>query len=111
MRKRIGRTAPTEPENGPTNSPDADELAALRKEKQEREAAAAAEREKELADLRAYKQEQEAKAAKAVKAPARKPEAAPTAAPTAAPAMTTPRAKRRGRGGASRLWFGEEDED
>lgn len=105
--KRIGRTAPTEPDNGPTSNPDAEELAALRKEKADREAADREAREKELEELRRYKEEQESKAK--VKAPARKTEAAPAAPPP--PAAAQPKAKRRGRSGASRLWFGEDPDD
>lgn len=89
----------------PTNpSPDADELAALRKEKAERDAAAQAEREKEVADLRAYKAEQERKAATAVKAPEKKADKAPVV--DTPPASTLPAAETKKRKG---LWWPDAD--
>ena len=92
-----------------TTNPDAEELAALRKEKADRAAAEAKAKEDELEALRAFKADQEAKAAKAVKAPVKKadkPEPDPTPPPVATAAVT----KKRGKSGAARSWFGEEDD-
>jgi ATPase subunit of ABC transporter with duplicated ATPase domains len=88
-------TPPTEPVETPPANPDADELAALRKEKADREAAAQAEKEKEIEELRAFKADQEAKAAKAVKAPEKKAEkaAAPAVTETVVP-LAKPKRKR-----------------
>lgn len=99
--RRYGRTAPTEPENGPTSNPDAEELAALRKEKADREAAAQAEREKELEELRAYKAEQESK--KTVKAPVKKTEKTETVTETAPTTQAPAKPKRR------RLWWADDE--
>jgi hypothetical protein len=94
MKRRYGRTDPSEPKDGPTSNPDAEELAALRKEKADREKAEREARDKELDDLRAYKAEQENK--RPVKAPA--PKADKTPEP---PKTTEPEVKKGKRG----LWW------
>lgn len=84
------------PETTPPANPDADELAALRKEKADRDAAAAADREAEVTELRAYKADQERKAATAVKAPEKKAEkVTPPETPAVTPPVSTTAAKRR----------------
>lgn len=90
------------PENPPTPpaNPDADELAALRKEKADRETAAQAEREAEIIELRAYKAEQEKKPT--VKAPEKKAEKVVT--PEVAPTVTPPTVKKR-----RSLWWGDSE--
>lgn len=82
------------------------ELEALRKEKSEREAADRAAKDAELEELRKFKSEQEERTAKAVKAPT--PKAEKTPAPAVDPEPTPVKSK-RGKSGASRLWFGSED--
>lgn len=82
------------PENTPPANPDADELAALRKEKADREAAAQAEREAEVTELRAYKAEQEKKTP-VVKAPEKKAEKVVTPETPATTTVTPPATKKR----------------
>lgn len=86
------------PENPPPVNPDADELAALRKEKADREAAAQADKDREIEELRKFKAEQEKKPV--VKAPEKKAEkvVAPETPPTPTPA---PAAKKR------RVWWSD----
>lgn len=85
---------------------DAAELAELRREKAEREKAARDAEQAELRELRGYKQAQESRNATKVKAPTPKVDKPPTTVqPSEGPK------KPRGRGGASRLWFGAEDDD
>lgn len=102
----------TDPNPTPPADPTAAELAALRAEKAERDAAAKKATDDELAELRAFKVAETERAAKAVKAPVRRPaEPAGTPAPAGTPPVASvPPKKRRGRGGAARSWFGEEDE-
>lgn len=85
------------PENPPPVNPDADELAALRKEKADREAAAQADKDREIEELRKFKAEQEKPV---VKAPEKKAEkvVAPETPPTPTPA---PAAKKR------RVWWSD----
>lgn len=90
--------------------PDAAELAALRKEKADREKTDREALDAELAELKAYKAEQETKAAQAVKPPVKKADklpADPPPAPTTAAVVGVK--KKRGKGGASRWWFGGDD--
>jgi hypothetical protein len=101
-------TPPTGDPVTPPADPNADELAALRKEKADREAADAKARDDELADLRTYKQTQEAKRTP-VKTPVPKADKTETP-PATPPAGPSPRVRRRGKSGAARSWFGEEDE-
>lgn len=104
--------AQPEGEPPPAANPDADELAALRKEKADREAAAKAAADQELADLRKYKEEKEAAAARAPKpaTPRADKPATPAAPATPPPAAPAGQQRRRGRSGASGRWFGYEDE-
>lgn len=98
----------TNPNPDPTPAADDQskaELEALRKEKSEREAADRAAKDAELEDLRKFKTEQEERVAKAVKAPT--PKAEKTPAPAVDPEPTVK--PKRGKSGASRLWFGSED--
>lgn len=88
-------------------NPDAEELAALRKERADRLAAEQEAKERELAELRAFKAEQEEKAAKAPKAPVKKAEK--VAEPEVKTTVEPPK-KKVGRGGASRFWFGDADD-
>lgn len=94
------------PTTPPAADPNADELAALRKEKADRAAAEAKTREDELAELRAFKAN--AEKAPVVKAPEKKADKAPdpAATPPATPPATT---KKKGRDGASRAWFGSDE--
>ncbi len=109
--RRYGRTAPVEPAGGPTTPPEdptAAELAALRQEKADREKAEREAKDKELEELRAFKADKEK--APIVTPPVKKADkpADPATPPVTPPAGKT---KRRGRSGASRLWFGEETDD
>lgn len=98
-------TPPTEPvETPPVGNPDADELAALRKEKADREAAAQAEKEKEIEELRAFKADQEAKAAKAVKAPEKKAEKAATTPAVTETVVPLAKPKRK------RVWWPDDND-
>lgn len=85
-----------------TEDPTAAELAALRKEKADRDAADRKQRDDELAELRTYRTEQEAAAAKRVKAPAPKADKE-TPRTDADPKVVEP-AKRTH--GAAKSWFG-----
>src|SRR3954464_2315179 len=90
----------------PSDDPDKAELEALRKEKADRDAAAQAERDKELEDLRAFKASEEEKAAKAVKAPVKKadkPADVPATAPAGVAAAQAPGKHRKG------LWWPRDD--
>jgi hypothetical protein len=98
-KRRYGRTAPVEPADGPTSNPDADELAALRKEKADRAAADQAAKEKEIEELRAYKAEQEKKAT--IKAPEKKAEKTVTTTATTTPVTATEKKRRR-------MWWSDE---
>jgi hypothetical protein len=80
------------------------ELAALRKEKADREASDRATKDSELEELRKYKAEQESKASRHVTTPTKKVDKPD---PVVTPATTPPKAKR---GGPSRAWFGETDD-
>lgn len=80
------------------------ELAALRKEKADREAAERATKDSELEELRKYKAEQETKAQRHVTTPTKKVD---KVEPVATPATTVPKVKR---GGPSRAWFGDTDD-
>lgn len=96
--KRYGRTAPTEPANGPTDDPTAAELAALRQEKADREKAERDAKDAELEELRQFKAAKEKEPA--VKAPVKKadkPEVKDDAP------VTPPPAKRRG------LWWSDSE--
>jgi hypothetical protein len=90
----------------PETDPRDAEIAALRKEKEDRDAAAREAEKAELEELRAFRAEQDKKAATAVKPPAKKTTPPPAADPATPPAGT---AKKRGRDGAARSWFGSED--
>lgn len=86
----------TPPENTPPANPDADELAALRKEKAEREAAAQADKDAEIEALRKFKADQEAAAAKpVVKAPEKKAEKVVTPETVVTPPVTATAKKRK----------------
>lgn len=90
------------PENTPPPAnPEADELAALRKEKADREAAAQAEKDREIEELRAFKAEQEKKPP-VVKAPEKRAEK--TVVPEVAPTVTPPTVKKR-----RSLWWGDSE--
>lgn len=91
-------TDPT-PTTTPADDPTAAELAALRKEKTDRDAADKKRHDDELAELRQYKTDQETAAAKRVKAPTPK-------ADKVEPAVTDKPTKKRG--GVSRSWFGDQ---
>jgi hypothetical protein len=80
--------------------PTAAELAALRKEKADREAAERADEKAELAELREFKEK--ASKAPVVKAPTPKAEKEVKTEDTPPPAT-----KKAGRGGAARSWFGD----
>lgn len=96
----------SQPDTPPAN-PDADELAALRKDKADRAAAEAKERDKELEELRAFKAGEEERARKKVTAPTLK--ADKPAAPTPpAPVADSPVVKKRSP--VSRAWFGDTGE-
>jgi hypothetical protein len=102
-------TDPTPPAADPTPDPRDTELQELRADRERRAQQEQADKDAELEGLRKFKAEQEEKAAKAVKAPVRKADK-PAETPTAAPALPQPAMRRRGKAGASRLWFGEDDE-
>lgn len=90
-------TDPTPPE--PDVDPSAAELAALRKEKADRDQADRDAKDKELEELRAYRAAEDDRKAKAVKPPTPKADKpAPTPEPVAAPAK---------RSHVSRSWFGD----
>jgi hypothetical protein len=93
----------------PAEDPTAAELAALRKEKADREAADAAEREAELVNLRKYKADQEAARARRPAAPTPRAEKDKADAVPPEPVKATA-GKPRGKSGASRRWFGAETE-
>lgn len=85
----------TKVETRTESNADAEELATLRKEKADREAKAAADKDSELEELRSYKRDQEEAKAKTVKAPVKKVEKTPDTPP---PAAVPEKAKKRGLG-------------
>jgi hypothetical protein len=108
MDDEVTVTDPPDPIVDPPADPTAAELAQLRKEKADREAADKAAADAELAELRAHKAAHPG-TTPAVKAPTPKAQkATPAAAPAATPAV---RVRKKGRSGASRLWFGADEDE
>jgi hypothetical protein len=93
-----------DPTTDPAPSPDADELAQLRREKAEREAADRKAKDDELAELRDFKAKQDAK--RTVTAPTPRAEKTPAADPPPAAKPDTTAEKPRPRSGVSSRWFG-----
>lgn len=94
------------PETPPAPDESAAELAALRKEKAEREAAENKAKDDELASLREFK----SKAEKAP-APVKTKEEKKAETPPVPPAPETPDKPKKPKHGASRRWFGSGDDD